>query len=204
MIRKKNLYRKPMKPFEASRIKEENELRNKYGLKNKKEIWKTQAKVTYFRHRAKALANKPHEEQEVLFRKLRALGLKVETTADVLDLKVEDLLNRRLPTVVAQKKIANTVKQARQMVTHKRIKIDGKTVNTPSYLVLVSEENKIEAKQKAKKPKPVIEEKAQEELQENPAEASAEEPTEEAEKKEPLQDETPKEESSKEPLEESA
>ncbi len=48
MIRKKNLYLRPQKPFESQRIKEENELVKKYGLKNKKEIWKTIAKVNYY------------------------------------------------------------------------------------------------------------------------------------------------------------
>lgn len=185
MIRKKNLYRRPLKPFEASRIKEENELRKKYGLKNKTEIWKAQAKVNYYRGRAKALANMPHEEQKVLFKKLQALGLKVETIADVLDLEVEDLLQRRLPTIMVQKKIANTPKQARQMVFHKRIKINGKTVNSPSYLVPISEESKIEIKVKIRKPKPSAEEKpieetsseqpSQEETDEEPGEENLEE-----------------------------
>jgi small subunit ribosomal protein S4 len=166
MIRKKNLYRRPQKPFESQRIKEENELVKKYGLKNKKEIWKTIAKVNYYRGRAKALANKPHEEQNVLFKKLQALGLKVETIADILDLNVEDILRRRLPTIMVQKKLANTPKQARQMVTHKRVKINGKTVNAPSYLVPLSEESKIEVRQKIRKPKKPSEDPAPENQQE--------------------------------------
>ena len=162
MIRKKNKYRRPLKPFEAVRIKEENEIAKKYGLKNKTEIWKAIAKVNYYRGRAKALANRPHEEQKVLFKKLQALGLKVETISDVLDLEVENLLQRRLQTVVAQKKLADTVKQARQMITHKRVKINGRTVNAPSYLVPIAEENKIEIKKKEKKAKPVVEDKVTE------------------------------------------
>ncbi|MFH1803018.1 MAG: 30S ribosomal protein S4 [archaeon] len=183
MKRKSKSYKKPMKPFEAGRIKEENELRKKYALKNKREIWKTQAKVDYYRGRAKALANKPHEEQEVLFKKLQALGLKVESIADVLGLKVEDILKRRLPTVVSEKKLADTVKQARQMVVHKKIKINNKVVSAPSYLVPVSEEKKIEVKKKAKKAKPKTEEPKPEEAAEAPPESTAAEtgdtPTEE-------------------------
>ena len=171
MIRKKNLYRKPQKPFEAQRIKEENEIVKKYGLKNKREIWKTQAKVNYYRGRAKALANKPHEEQNVLFKKLQALGLKVETIADVLDLNIEDVLKRRLTTVIVQKKFANTPKQARQMVVHKRVKINGKAISTPSYLVPLSEENNIEIKVRVHKPKQSVEEAAGQ-SQESPAEPS--------------------------------
>lgn len=158
MKRKNKSYVKPLKSFEAGRIKDENELKKKYALKNKREIWKTQARIDYYRGRAKALANHPAKEQKVLFNKLNGLGLKVEAIADILDLKVEDLLKRRLPTIVAQKKLADTVKQARQMVTHKRIKVDGKVVSAPSYLVPVSEENKIEIKKKVRKPKPAPQE----------------------------------------------
>jgi len=170
MIRKKKKYSRPKKPFELFRIKEENVLVEKYGLKNKKEIWKTLAKVNYFRGRAKALARLPLEEQEVLFSKLRALGLKTDTTADVLGLDVKNLLERRLPTIVAKKKIANTVKHARQLVVHKKILVNGKVVNSPSYLVPLSEENNITIKHKKKMSK-----------KETPVEESVESQSENAE-----------------------
>jgi small subunit ribosomal protein S4 len=198
MKRKNKSYKKPMKAFQAGRIKSENELKKKYALKNKQEIWKTQAKVDYYRGRAKALASRPHEEQEVLFKKLRALGLKVDVIADVLDLKVEDVLKRRLPTVVAGKKLANTVQQARQMVVHKKIKIGGKVVSAPSYLVPVSEENKIEVKKKVRKPKPApVEEKpAEEAVPVENAETSGE--PKEAEKEEVVKEESVQEEKKEE------
>ena len=44
MIRKHKLYKRPRKLFDISRIKDEDELVKKYGLKNKKEIWKAKAK----------------------------------------------------------------------------------------------------------------------------------------------------------------
>jgi len=170
MIRKKNKYQKPRKAFELTRIKEENALVIKYGLKNKKEIWKTLAKVNYYRGRAKALAKLPLEKQEVLFNKLKAIGLKTDTTADVLDLKVENLLDRRLPTIVVKKKLTTTLKHARQLVTHKKILVEGKVVNSPSYLVPVSQENSITLKQKIKQPKA-----------ETPVEQSAETPEQKTE-----------------------
>ena len=61
MIRKKKKYEKPRKMYETSRIEEENELVKKYGLKNKREIWKTISKVRYYRHRAMDLARAPLE-----------------------------------------------------------------------------------------------------------------------------------------------
>ena len=142
-----------MKLYEAARIKDENELKNKYALKNKLEIWKTIAKVDYYRSRAKVLAKESLEEQEVLYNKLRALGLKIDGAADVLGLKVENILERRLSTIMTNRKLANTTKQARQMVVHKRVLIDGKVMSAPSYLVPVAQEKLIAIKNKEKKAK---------------------------------------------------
>jgi|SRR3989344_3130186 len=150
MIRKGKGYVRPKKLYEKSRINEENNLVNKYGLKNKREIWKTIAKVSYYRRRAKSLAKSTPEEQEILFSKLKALGLKAHTIADVLALNVEDILRRRLPTIIAQKGFAQTVRQARQMVTHKNVLIDDSIVNIPGYLVSLDEESKIKVKTKKK------------------------------------------------------
>jgi small subunit ribosomal protein S4 len=158
MIRKKKKYQRPMKAFQTERIHEENQLKVKYGLKNKIEIWRALAKLSYYRDRAKALAKRPLEEQEVLFEKLRALGLKTDTTADVLGLQVENILDRRLTTIVVKKKLATTPKQARQMIVHKKILVHGKVVSSPGYMVPVAEEKVITVKHKAKKPKAAPEE----------------------------------------------
>lgn len=157
MIRKKKRYVRPKKLYEKVRIEEENKLMEKYALKSKREIWKSIAKIDYFRRRAKALAKSPLEEQEVLFNKLGAIGLKAKSTADVLALNIDDLLSRRLPTIVHKRGIAKTVKQARQMVTHKKILINGRAVNSPSYLVRVAEENIIFARvKKEEKPQEAV------------------------------------------------
>ena len=154
MIRKKKLYVRPKKLYERARIDEENVLKKRYALKNKREIWKASAKINYYRSRAKDLARLPIEEQKVLFNKLNALGIKVDSIADVLALKIENLLQRRLPSVIARKGILKTPQQARQMVVHKNVMIDNKVVNTPSYIVPIAEENLISLRVKAKKPKP--------------------------------------------------
>ena len=151
MIRKKKLYSRPMQLYDSVRIKAENELVKKYGLKNKREIWKALAKVGYYRKRAMDLVKSNLEEQEVFFKKLNNMGLKVKSISDVLDLKLEDLLERRLPTIVAKQKLASTVKQARQMIAHKKIMINHNVINSPSYIVQIDEENKISIKEKSKK-----------------------------------------------------
>lgn len=143
MIRKRKIFSRPKKLYEKSRIDEENALVEKYGLKNKREVWKALALVNYYRTRGKELAKAGNDEQQVLFGKLRALGLDVNTTTDVLALQVEDILKRRLPSVVTSKQLAATPQQARQMVVHKKVRISGRVVNVPSYLVPVSEESQI-------------------------------------------------------------
>ncbi|MBI5803947.1 30S ribosomal protein S4 [Candidatus Pacearchaeota archaeon] len=163
MIRKKKNYVKPKQIFEAGRIEEENVLKEKYGLKNKREIWKTLAIVNYFRRRAKELARAPLEEQEVFFSKLRAIGLNINSVVDVLDLKVENILDRRLSTIVASKGVANTTRQARQMVVHKKILVNGKVIDSPAYLVPIALEEGITKKEKLKSPKELRETKTENE-----------------------------------------
>lgn len=173
MIKKKNLYVRPKKLYEKARIEEEDKLVLTYGLKNKREVWKTLAKMNYFRKRAKSLSESSPEEQELFFKKLQTLGLEIKSIADVLDLSIEKLLDRRLPTIVLKLNLATTIKQARQIVVHKRILINKKVVNIPSYLVTVEEESLITLvkKQKAKpKAEPVEEPKESSEESEKPTE----------------------------------
>jgi len=209
MIRKKNKYKKPRQMFESERIKEENVLVEKYGLKNKKEVWKAKAKVDYYRGRAKALSKKPLEEQEVLFNKMKALGLEAENTADVLGLKVENILERRLPTILVNKKLANAPKQGRQMVTHKRVMINGKVMSAPSYLVPLSEEGQITIKKNDKKPlkspQGVDEERGSSskgDSETDTKEAKTEAPVSEEGKEEKPSEEAPKEEAPAEEVKE--
>ena len=67
--------------------------------------------------------------------------------------------------MLTEKKIANTPKEARQMITHKRILINGKVIDSPSYLVKSSEENLISTKKKVNKPVNKTQETSQESKQ---------------------------------------
>mgnify|MGYP001773173473 CR=1 FL=1 len=85
--------------------------------------------------------------------KLYKLGLLNEgaTLDDVLGLTVKDILNRRLQTIVYKKGLANTPKQARQFIVHGHVKINGRKIIYPSYLVNRDEEDKIECDIKVNK-----------------------------------------------------
>ncbi len=136
-------YEKPRKAYDKARIEEENALVEKYGLKNKREIWRADAAIAIFRKRAKELIGKNLEVQEGFLRRLKKLGFEVEKIADVLALEKEDYLKRRLQSIVAAKKLAASPKQARQFIVHKHVVVGDHVVNIPSYLVPTEEEQKI-------------------------------------------------------------
>jgi small subunit ribosomal protein S4 len=143
MIRKHKIYSKPRKAYDSARIAEENRLVARYGLKNKREIWKADAAIDNIRNQAKNLITASGEEQEKLINKLNKMGFKVEKIADILALKEENWLKRRLQSIVVEKQIAKTPKAARQLIAHKHISVSENIINIPSYLVHVNEEDKI-------------------------------------------------------------
>ncbi len=147
MIRKHKHFSRPRKLYDSDRIAAENKLASQYGLKNKREIWKTEAKVRYYRNRAKKLVTASQEEQKNFFGKLNEIGLTVKSIADVLALTKEDLFKRRLSHVLIKKGLATKPGQARQMIVHRRVTINSCVVNSPGYLVKVEEEKGIIAKQ---------------------------------------------------------
>ena len=151
MKRKHKLYSNPKRPFDKKRIDEEKEIKEEFGLKNKKEIWKAEAKVSLMRKKAKSLISSDDKEQKSLLEKLNKIGLKVNSISDVLGLDKTNYLNRRLQTVLLKKGIANTPRHARQLIAHKKVLVDGKVVSIPSYIISEDLENKISLKIKEKK-----------------------------------------------------
>ena len=143
-------YDTPSHPWEGERIKREHELVEKYGLKNKRELWKAETFLRRIREQARKLLARAGEEQaekekEKLLKRLAKLGILPEnaTLDDVLALTVEDILARRLQTLVYLHGLAKTPKQARQFIVHGHIAINGRKVRVPSYLVKKEEEDHI-------------------------------------------------------------
>jgi len=153
MKRKHKTYSKPKRPFDKERIVEEDKIKKEFGLKNKKEIWKSEAKIKSIREKAKKLISADPEEQQALFKRLKKIGLNANSIADVLSLDKKDYLERRLQTILVRKKIANTSKSARQLITHKKILVNGNVVDSPSYIVPVDLEKSISIKKKIKSKK---------------------------------------------------
>lgn len=144
-------YRRPKKPYDKARINIEKALMKEFGLKRKKEIWIAESILGNFKRRARELLAKADErKQQQLFDRLNRIGLKCEKLDDVLDIKLEDILSRRLQTVVYKKGLANSIKQARQLITQKHVLIDDRKISKPSYLVSIAEEDKIDLNPKIK------------------------------------------------------
>ena len=163
MKRKHKKYSKPKKSFDKPRIEEEVLIKEEFGLKKKREIWKAEAKIKKMREKAKNLISASPELQEKLFENLRKSGFKVNSISDILSLDKKDYLRRRLQTVLVEKHMATTPKAARQLIVHKKVLVDGSIVSIPSYIVPVELEKKISLKIKTKP----IKEKVNEEETEN-------------------------------------
>ena len=142
-------YNTPPHPWNAERIKNENKLMTKYGLKNKKEIWNADTLVRRYSREARYLLgfskDQMQAEKRELLNHLARTGVLAEGAAleDILNLTVEDILRRRLQTVVDKKGVARTPKEARRFVVHGHITLKGKKINSPSYVVLKGKEDDI-------------------------------------------------------------
>jgi small subunit ribosomal protein S4 len=160
-------FSRPLKRWDAGRISEEVSIMQRYGLKNKSEILKTQERIRKIRRTARKLLSMTPEEaakiKEELMNKLSHLGLldKSATLDDVLGLKEVDLMNRRLQTMVFRKGFAKTVKQARQLIIHGHILVDGQRNTAPGTLITKDLDDKITSTMKLVEPeKPELKKEA--------------------------------------------
>jgi small subunit ribosomal protein S4 len=139
----------PRFPWQIDALDAELKLLGQYGLRNKREIWRHKTLLSKYRGIGRSLLGMSTEErkkqEKQLLDRLHRLGILPEEAAldDVLDLTLEDILERRLQTLVFQRGLAQSIQQSRQLITHGHIAIDGKRTSTPSYLVLKDEEAKI-------------------------------------------------------------
>lgn len=141
----------PGHPWIKIQLEQELDLVNRYGLRNKRELWIAQTILRKFRHRVRQLLALSLEERkmalESLARRLYNLGLINNLDVDVNDilgLGVEAVLERRLQTIVWKKGLAKTIHQARQLIVHGHIAIRGRRITSPGHIVSRDEEPYIE------------------------------------------------------------
>ena len=143
-------YDTPSHPWQKVRIEEESGLIHQYGLKNKREIWRANTKVRKMRRQARKLTanssdNQAQKEKNLLLAKLNRLGMLEQNSGleDVLRMTPENVLDRRLQTQVYLQGLSSTVKQARQLIVHGHISIDGAVARVPGILVTKLQEKNI-------------------------------------------------------------
>lgn len=139
----------PRHPWKKENLTKELSLVGKFGLRNKRELWYSNAILKSYRKQAGSILALEDEERAVkekdLINKLSNLGLLEEGAVldSVLGLSVEDILERRLQTILIKLNKAKTPYQARQMIVHGHVRIGNRRMSSPSYLVSRSDESNI-------------------------------------------------------------
>ena len=145
-------YDTPSHPWQGERIKAEVKIVNEFGLKNKTEVWKAQSVLRNFRKQSRELQARlrggdvqAKKEADALIARCAKIGvLSIDGTLnDILTLNEKDILSRRLQTLVYEKGMASTVGQARQMIVHGHVFMNGHRVTIPGYIVTREEESSI-------------------------------------------------------------
>lgn len=152
--KKNKSYETPRHPWQEARMATEVQLVKAYGLRNKKEVWKAASMLRMYRSEARnLLANvaagqegglEGHlktQSEEILAKLVRYGIIKSDANIDdILSLKTENILERRLQTQVLRLGLARTVIQARQFITHGHIAINGRKATIPGMLVSKDDE----------------------------------------------------------------
>lgn len=145
----KKSYTRPRSIWTSDQISSELYVVGSYGLRNKKELWKAQTEIARIRNQARALlaisTDVRHEKETKLLNYLSRLGIVEDSSTldDILNLKIEDILERRLQTLVMKRSNLKSPYQARQIVVHGHVSIGDRKINLPGYLVKKDEEAQI-------------------------------------------------------------
>ena len=180
----RRVWKKPKRPLNYELKMEELKTVGTFGLRTKRELWKAHTELSRVRHQARsllALRQEVREEKEpILMKSLARIGLVSSdaTLDDVLNLNVDNLLSRRLQTIVSKKLGFKTPYQARQAVIHGHIMIGDRKIDIPSYTVTVGEEDNIHFTPESKIPE-MLEKTKSEQVVEKPVEEEGETTTEE-------------------------
>merc|ERR1711948_237177 len=146
-------FKTPRRPFEKERLDAEMKLLGEYGLKNKREIWRVNLQVAKMRKAARELLTlDEHDPRRIfegaaLMRRLHNYGILPENQKQldyVLQLTVNNVLERRLQTLVFKLGFAKSVHQARVFIRQRHIRVGKQLVDIPSFLVRVENQNLID------------------------------------------------------------
>ena len=145
-------YVTPRRPFEKVRLDQELQLIGKYGLRNKREVWRVKYTLAKIRKAARELLTLDEKDSKRLFegnallRRLVRIGVLDEEQMKldyVLGLRVEDFLERRLQTQVSKHALAKSIHHARVLIRQRHIRVRKQVVNIPSFIVRLDSEKHI-------------------------------------------------------------
>jgi small subunit ribosomal protein S4 len=131
----KKSYTRPRSIWTSDQISSELYIVGSYGLRNKKELWKAQTEIARIRNQARSLLSLPievrQEKETKLLNYLSRFGLVTSSSTldDILNLKIEDILERRLQTMVMKRSNLKSPYQARQIVVHGHVSIGNRKIN---------------------------------------------------------------------------
>jgi len=144
--RQRRKYRNPRFAWSKSNLDAELRLLGEYGLRNKRELRRHHSMLSKYRTLAREMLARPPEERVMLEKQIldKIISLKIipenSNLDNILDLPIENVLERRLQTLVFRKGLSKTPQQARQLITHGHITVRGRRVTSPSYMVTSDEE----------------------------------------------------------------
>ncbi len=153
-------YSRPRSPWRADQLAQELYLLGTFGLRNKRELWKAQTHLSSVRKQARTLLAATEtvrlREEKKLLDSLRRRGLVGDgaTLDDILSLTVEDVLSRRLQSMVFKKGMALSPLHARQLISHGHVTVDGRRITVPGYEVEFEEEGTVMVMGAKEAPKP--------------------------------------------------
>jgi len=145
--------RPPRRPYEKERLDNELRICGEYGLRNKREIWRTRLALSKVRRTARILLTLDEKDEkrlfegEALMRRLHKLGVLDESKNKldyVLALTLEDFLERRLQTRVFKLGLAKSIHHARVLIKQRHIRVRSQIVNVPSFVVRVDSQKYID------------------------------------------------------------
>ena len=134
-------YSRPRSPWRADQLAQELYLLGTFGLRNKRELWKAQTQLSSVRKQARTLlaatqAVRLREEKKLLDSLIRkGLIHDPATLDDILSLTIEDMLARRLQSMVFKKGMALSPLHARQLIVHGHVAIGTRIITVPGYEV---------------------------------------------------------------------
>merc|ERR1712137_367675 len=124
-----------------------------YGLKNKREVWRTQYALSKIRTAARQLLTLDEKSEtrifqgEALLRRMTRMGLLLEGERKldyVLGLTVQKIMERRLQTKAFKLGLAKSIHHARTPIRQRHIRVGKQICNIPSFLVRLDSEKHID------------------------------------------------------------